>query len=59
MERLVAGRELIYLDRFSNEFSLNPERFDEGKRQHYAALYAMPGAIRAGFAQFPALARTP
>jgi pimeloyl-ACP methyl ester carboxylesterase len=24
------------------------------KRQHYAALYAMPGAIRAGFAQFAA-----
>jgi pimeloyl-ACP methyl ester carboxylesterase len=54
MERLVAGRERIYLDRFWNEFSLNPERFDEGKRQHYAALYAMPGAIRAGFAQFAA-----
>jgi pimeloyl-ACP methyl ester carboxylesterase len=54
MERLVAGRERIYLDRFWNEFSLDPARFDEGKRQHYAALYAMPGAIRAGFAQFAA-----
>jgi pimeloyl-ACP methyl ester carboxylesterase len=54
MERLVAGRERIYLDRFWNEFSLHPERFDEAKRQHYAALYAMPGAIRAGFAQFAA-----
>jgi pimeloyl-ACP methyl ester carboxylesterase len=54
MERLVAGRERIYLDRFWNEFSLRPERFDEAKRQHYAALYAMPGAIRAGFAQFGA-----
>ncbi|HEY2458983.1 MAG TPA: alpha/beta fold hydrolase, partial [Candidatus Acidoferrum sp.] len=52
MERLVAGRERIYLDRFWNEFSLHPECFDEAKRQHYAALYAMPGAIRAGFAQF-------
>jgi hypothetical protein len=29
MERLVAGRERIYLDRFWNEFSLHPERFDE------------------------------
>jgi pimeloyl-ACP methyl ester carboxylesterase len=37
MERLVAGRERIYLDRFWNEFSLHPERFDEAKRQHYAA----------------------
>jgi hypothetical protein len=27
-------------------------RFDEAKRQHYAALYAQPGAMRAGFAQF-------
>ena len=26
MERLVAGRERIYLDRFWNEFSANPER---------------------------------
>jgi pimeloyl-ACP methyl ester carboxylesterase len=54
MERLVAGRERIYLDRFWNDFSLDPKRFDESKRQHYAALYAMPGAIRAGFAQFAA-----
>ena len=54
MERLVAGRERIYLDRFWNEFSLHPERFDEAKRQRYAELYAMPGAIRAGFAQFAA-----
>jgi pimeloyl-ACP methyl ester carboxylesterase len=54
MERLVAGRERIYLDRFWNEFALHPERFDEAKRQHYAALYAMPGAIRAGFSHFAA-----
>jgi pimeloyl-ACP methyl ester carboxylesterase len=54
MERLVGGRERIYLDRFWNEFALHPERIDEAKRQHYAALYAMPGAIRAGFAQFAA-----
>ena len=54
MERLVAGRERIYLDRFWNDFSRDPGTFDEAKRQHYAALYAMPGAIRAGFAQFAA-----
>jgi pimeloyl-ACP methyl ester carboxylesterase len=52
MERLVEGRERIYLDRFWNEFSRDPKRFDEAKRRHYAELYAMPGAIRAGFAQF-------
>jgi pimeloyl-ACP methyl ester carboxylesterase len=52
MERLVAGRERIYLDRFWNELSRDQKRFDEAKRQHYAALYAQPGAMRAGFAQF-------
>ncbi|SJM33883.1 Alpha/beta hydrolase fold containing protein (fragment) [Mesorhizobium delmotii] len=54
MERLVAGRERIYLDRFWNEFSANPARFTEGSRAHYAKLYAQPGAMRAGFAQFAA-----
>jgi pimeloyl-ACP methyl ester carboxylesterase len=54
MERLVAGRERIYLDRFWNEFSANPARFDEASRQHYAALYARPGAMHAGFEQFHA-----
>lgn len=54
MERLVAGRERIYLDRFWNEFSANPARFDELSRQHYARLYALPGAMHSGFAQFAA-----
>jgi pimeloyl-ACP methyl ester carboxylesterase len=54
MERLVAGRERIYLDRFWNEFSATPSRFTEAARNHYADLYARPGAMRAGFAQFAA-----
>jgi len=54
MERLVAGRERIYLDRFWNEFSAEPSRFSEAAREHYAELYALPGAMRAGFAQFAA-----
>jgi pimeloyl-ACP methyl ester carboxylesterase len=54
MERLVAGRERIYLDRFWNEFSAKPERFSEASRVHYAALYAQPGAMHSGFAQFAA-----
>jgi pimeloyl-ACP methyl ester carboxylesterase len=54
MERLVAGRERIYLDRFWNEFSADPKKFDEASREHYAALYALPGAMHAGFAQFAA-----
>jgi len=54
MERLVAGRERIYLDRFWNEFSADPKRFGEASRRHYARLYARPGAMRAGFLQFAA-----
>jgi pimeloyl-ACP methyl ester carboxylesterase len=46
MERLVAGRERIYLDRFWNEFSANPKRFSEAARRHYAKLYARRGAMR-------------
>jgi pimeloyl-ACP methyl ester carboxylesterase len=54
MERLVAGRERIYLDRFWNEFSATPARFTEPAREHYSALYALPGAMHSGFAQFAA-----
>jgi pimeloyl-ACP methyl ester carboxylesterase len=54
MERLVAGRERIYLDRFWNEFSATPSKFTEAARVHYAALYAKPGAMHSGFAQFAA-----
>jgi pimeloyl-ACP methyl ester carboxylesterase len=54
MERLVAGRERIYLDRFWNEFSATPSRFSEAARTHYAKLYAMPGAMHSGFMQFAA-----
>jgi len=54
MERLVAGRERIYLDRFWNEFAADPARFDEASRVHYARLYARPGAMHSGFAQFAA-----
>jgi len=54
MERLVAGRERIYLDRFWNEFSASPARFGETARRHYAELYALPGAMHSGFAQFAA-----
>jgi pimeloyl-ACP methyl ester carboxylesterase len=54
MERLVAGRERIYLDRFWNEFSADPAKFVEAARAHYAQLYALPGAMHSGFAQFAA-----
>jgi pimeloyl-ACP methyl ester carboxylesterase len=57
-ERLVAGRERILLDRFYNELSANPDRIDEATREHYATLYARPGAIHNAFSgQFAAFAQ--
>lgn len=52
MERLVSGRERIYLDRFWNEFAGDPSKLDEGMREHYAGLYAQPGAMHSAFSQF-------
>jgi pimeloyl-ACP methyl ester carboxylesterase len=54
MERLVKGRERIYLDRFWNEFSADPKNFDEASRKHYTKLYARPGAMHSAFLQFKA-----
>jgi pimeloyl-ACP methyl ester carboxylesterase len=55
MERLVKGRERIYLDRFWNEFAGTPSKVTEATRRHYAELYARPGAMHAAFAQFRAI----
>lgn len=54
VERLVKGRERIYLDRFWNELSANPASIDESTREHYAKLYARPGAMHSAFEQFAA-----
>jgi len=54
MERLVAGRERIYLDRFWNEFAASRTAFPEEARVHYAKLYSAPGRMHAGFSQFAA-----
>lgn len=54
-ERLVAGRERIYLDRFWDEFAGDPSKIDEATRRHYAAIYARPGAMHSAFAQFLAI----
>jgi pimeloyl-ACP methyl ester carboxylesterase len=54
IERLVKGRERIYLDRFWNELSANPKSIGEATRRHYAKLYARPGAMHAAFNQFAA-----
>jgi pimeloyl-ACP methyl ester carboxylesterase len=57
VERLVAGRERIYLDRFWNELSADPKSINEATRQHYAELYARPRAMRSAFNQFAAFAQ--
>jgi len=56
-ERLVQGRERIYLDRIWNDFSGDPRQPSEATRKYYAAQYALPGAMRAGFAQFTAFSQ--
>jgi pimeloyl-ACP methyl ester carboxylesterase len=53
-ERLVSGRERIFLDRFYNELSAHPDRIDEATRNHYAALYARPHAMHDALEQFAA-----
>jgi pimeloyl-ACP methyl ester carboxylesterase len=53
-ERLVAGRERIYLDRFYDELSADPNKISEATRRHYAALYARPHAMHDAFEQFGA-----
>ena len=56
-ERLVQGRERIYLDRIWNDFTGDPTKPDEDTRAYYSAQYAEPGAMRAGFAQFTAFSQ--
>jgi pimeloyl-ACP methyl ester carboxylesterase len=54
IERLVKGRERIYLDRFWNEMSAKPKSIKEATRRHYARLYARPKAMHCAFQQFAA-----
>ena len=50
---LVAGRERIYFEHFWNDFAADPTKsVKEADRQVYAAAYAQPGGMRAGFEYF-------
>ena len=52
---LVEGRERIYFEHFWNDFAANPAHsVSEANRQLYAAAYAQPGSMRAGFEAFRA-----
>jgi pimeloyl-ACP methyl ester carboxylesterase len=53
--KLVAGRERIYFEHFWNDFAADPKHsVPEADRQLYAAAYARPGGMRAGFEVFHA-----
>ncbi len=53
--KLVAGRERIYFEHFWNDFAADPKHsVPEADRRFYAASYAQPGAMRAGFEVFHA-----
>jgi pimeloyl-ACP methyl ester carboxylesterase len=52
---LVEGRERIYLEHFWNDFAADPAHsVSEADRRFYAAAYAQPGAMKAGFEVFHA-----
>lgn len=55
-EKLVAGRERIYLDRIWDAFAAHPERITEAERERTTASYAQPGSMHAGFSYFEAFA---
>ena len=52
---LVEGRERIYFEHFWNDFAADPAHsVSEADRRLYAAAYAQPGGMRAGFEVFRA-----
>jgi pimeloyl-ACP methyl ester carboxylesterase len=52
-EALVRGRERIYFDYFWNDFAADKTRsIPEADRKAYAAAYARPGRMKAGWAYF-------
>jgi len=54
-EKLVKGRERIYLEHFWNDFAADPRHsVSEADRRYYARQYAQPGAMGATFKYFQA-----
>ena len=52
---LVDGRERIYFEHFWNDFAADPKHsVPEADRERYAAAYARPGRMKAGFEYFHA-----
>src|SRR2546429_6061555 len=55
--RLVGGGQVISFKRNGKFFSADPGTPDEATRNFFAATYAQPGGMRAGFAQFAAFSQ--
>ena len=56
--QLVAGRERVYFEHFWNDFAADKTHsVPEVDRRFYAASYAQPGGMRAGFEYFQAFER--
>jgi pimeloyl-ACP methyl ester carboxylesterase len=58
-EALVKGRERMYFDYYWNEFAADKNRsLSEADREAYAAAYARPGRMKAGWAYFTSFPQT-
>ncbi len=58
-EALVKGRERMYFDYYWNEFAADKNRsLSEADRAAYAAAYARPGRMKAGWAYFTSFPQT-
>jgi len=56
---LVSGRERLYFEHFWNDFAANKNHsLPEASREEYAAAYARPGRMAAGFAYFQSFLKT-
>ncbi|MBZ6493688.1 alpha/beta fold hydrolase [Natrinema longum] len=53
-ERLVAGRERLYLDWFYGEGAYDPTAIDGDAREEYVRCYAQAGGLRGGFEYYRA-----
>lgn len=56
-EALTQGRERLYLSWFYQTFSARPDAITEADIDEYLRTYTQPGAMRAGFGLYRALAR--
>jgi pimeloyl-ACP methyl ester carboxylesterase len=56
-EQLVQGRERVYFDFFFDVLSGDPSAISSAARDEYAAAYAAPGALTAGFNWYRAFGR--